>query len=68
MAQTILLKRRTTDATAPTSSDLAVGEIAVNAFSGKLYVRKTNGTVAEITTASIDTLISCAFISADNQT
>ena len=48
MAQTILLKRRTTDATAPTSSDLAVGEIAVNAFSGKLYVRKTNGTVAEI--------------------
>ena len=48
MAQTILLKRRTTDATAPTTSDLAVGEIAVNAFSGKLYVRKTNGTVAEI--------------------
>ena len=48
MAQTILLKRRTTDATAPTTSDLAVGEIAVNAFSGKLYVRKTNGSVAEI--------------------
>ena len=48
MAQTILLKRRTADATAPVSSDLATGEIAVNAYSGKLYVKKTDGTVAEI--------------------
>ena len=48
MAQTILLKRRTADATAPGASDLTTGEIAVNAYSGKLYVKKTDGSVAEI--------------------
>ncbi len=48
MAQTILLKRRTADATAPVANDLATGEIAVNAYSGKLYVKKTDGSVAEI--------------------
>ena len=39
MAQTILLKRRTSDATAPTASDLTTGEVAVNAYSGKLYIK-----------------------------
>ena len=48
MAQTILLKRRTADATAPVANDLTTGEIAVNAYSGKLYVKKTDGSVAEI--------------------
>jgi len=48
MAQTILLKRRTADSTAPVANDLTTGEIAVNAYSGKLYVKKTDGTVAEI--------------------
>ena len=49
MAQTILLKRRTADATAPGASDLTTGEIAVNAYSGKLYVKKTDGSVADFT-------------------
>ena len=48
MAQTILLKRRTSDATAPTASDLTTGEVAVNAYSGKLYIKKSDGTVAEV--------------------
>ena len=48
MAQTILLKRRTADSTAPVANDLTTGEIAVNAYSGKLYVKKTDGSVAEI--------------------
>ena len=48
MAQTILLKRRTSDATAPSASDLTTGEVAVNAYSGKLYIKKTDGTVTEV--------------------
>ena len=48
MAQTILLKRRTADATAPSASDLTTGEVAVNAYSGKLYIKKTDGTVTEV--------------------
>ena len=48
MAQTILLKRRTSDATAPSASDLTTGEVAVNAYSGKLYIKKSDGTVAEV--------------------
>ena len=48
MAQTILLKRRTSDATAPSPSDLTTGEVAVNAYSGKLYIKKTDGTVTEV--------------------
>jgi len=48
MAQTILLKRRTSDASAPSASDLTTGEVAVNAYSGKLYIKKTDGTVTEV--------------------
>ena len=56
MAQTILLKRRTSDATAPTASDLTTGEVAVNAYSGKLYIKKSDGTVAEVSGSGVEAL------------
>ena len=37
---TILHKRRTSDNTAPTTSNLSVGELAINVVSGKLYIVK----------------------------
>ena len=47
--QTIQLKRNTTNTTAPEGSDLVVGELAISAVDGKLYVRKTNGQIVGTT-------------------
>jgi hypothetical protein len=41
----LLLRTRTADATAPTAAQLAVGEAAFNAVSGKLYIKDSAGTV-----------------------
>jgi|TARA_R100000742_G_C4201658_1_gene30588 hypothetical protein len=42
---TILLKRNTTNTTVPTTSDIVVGELAVSAVDGKIYLRKTNNDI-----------------------
>ena len=42
MTQQIKLKRNTTNTTAPTTSDIAVGELAISAVDGKIYLRKTD--------------------------
>ena len=39
MASVIKLKRRTSDATAPTTSDLVDGEVAINTVSRNLFIR-----------------------------
>ena len=48
MANTLLLKRRTADATAPTAGQLSVGELAFNANSGTLYGKTQAGTVISL--------------------
>ena len=40
--QPIKLKRNETNTTAPTTSDIVVGELAISAVDGKIYLRKTN--------------------------
>lgn len=45
MSNTIKAKVRTADATAPTAGQLQVGELAFNAYDGKLYSKKQDGTV-----------------------
>ena len=47
MATTIKLKRGS--GSDPSASDLSVGEIAIRTDSGKLFTKKDNGSVAEIT-------------------
>ena len=42
---TILLKRNTTNTTVPTTSDIVVGELAISAVDGKIYLRKTNNDI-----------------------
>ena len=44
MAQTIKLKRSGTSGAAPTTSQLALGEVAINTYDGKLYIKKDDGT------------------------
>jgi len=43
MAQTLKLKRSSTANKAPTTSDLALGELAINTNDGKIYFEKNDG-------------------------
>ena len=43
--QVVKLKRNTTNTTAPTTSDIVVGELAVSAVDGKIYLRKTDNNI-----------------------
>ena len=45
MTQQIKLKRNTTNTTAHTTSDIDVGEVAISAVDGKIYLRKTDNTI-----------------------
>ena len=47
MANTIKLKNAS--GSDPSASDLVVGEVAIRTDNGKLFTKKDNGTVAEIT-------------------
>ena len=43
MANTVRLKRSAVQGKAPVVGDLALGELAVNTFDGKLYTKKNDG-------------------------
>lgn len=45
MPQTIKLKRSSTANQAPTAAQLALGEVAINTYDGKMYIKKDTGTV-----------------------
>ena len=57
--QVVKLKRNTTNTTAPTTSDIVVGELAISAVDGKLYFRKTDGTIKTVD-ANEDDIIALA--------
>lgn len=46
MANTVKMKRSAVAAKVPTTSDLALGEIAINTYDGKVYIKKDNGTAS----------------------
>lgn len=46
MATPIKIKRSATPAKAPSTSDLQLGELAINTYDGKLYTKKDNGTAS----------------------
>tara|TARA_B100000929_G_scaffold25678_1_gene19122 strand:+ start:218 stop:409 length:192 start_codon:yes stop_codon:yes gene_type:complete len=48
MTQQIKLKRNTSNTTAPTTSDIDVGELAISAVDGKIYLRKTDDTIKKV--------------------
>lgn len=55
MAQTIKLKRSATSGAAPTTSQLELGEVAINTYDGKMYIKKNVGgteSIVEITGGS----------------
>lgn len=44
MAQTVKLRRSATPSAVPTTAQLALGELAINTYDGKLFLKKNNGT------------------------
>ena len=48
--QVIKLKRNTTNTTAPTTDDIVVGELAISAVDGKIYLRKTDDSIVKTAT------------------
>lgn len=44
MASSVLLKRSAVASKVPLTTDLALGEIAINTYDGKLFIKKDNGT------------------------
>ena len=51
MANKLLVKRSAVASKVPTTADLSLGEIAINTYDGKMYIKKDNGTasVVEVT-------------------
>jgi hypothetical protein len=44
MAQTIKLKRSSTQGSSPSTSQLELGEVAINTYDGKMFIKKDDGT------------------------
>ena len=54
--QVVKLKRNTTNTNAPTTSDIVVGELAISAVDGKIYLRTTDGTIKAIDMSEDDAI------------
>ena len=54
MAQTIKLRRSTVGGKTPTTSDLALGELAMNTYDGKIYFEKSGSSVSVQSVVSTD--------------
>ena len=46
MAQTIKLKRSATPSAIPSTASLSLGEVAINTYDGKMFIKKDDGTEA----------------------
>jgi hypothetical protein len=57
-ATQIKLKRNTTNTTAPDTDDIDVGELAISAVDGKIYLRKTDDSI--VAQANEDDIIALA--------
>ena len=50
MAQVVKLKRTSVEGRKPTTSNIELGELAINTFDGKIYFEKDNGSPSIIAT------------------
>ncbi len=57
MAQTIKLKRSAVAAKEPGTGDLALGELAINTYDGKMYFKKDSGTASIVRLANIGEVV-----------
>lgn len=70
MAQTIKLKRSATQGAVPSTTQLALGEIAINTYDGKLFIKRDSGTesVVEIGGSATNIYSRTAFTATASQT
>jgi hypothetical protein len=75
MAQTIKLKRSSTEGAIPATSALALGEVAINTYDGKMYIKKNDGSdsVVEIGGSSSSSTLTSThttyeYVATSNQT
>ena len=73
MAQTVQLKRSATAGAIPTTSDLSLGELALNTYDGKAYIKKSVGgteSIVEVgaTQSTFDSMSHNLFNASANQT
>ena len=62
MATNIVLKRSSSSGAVPSTSDLALGEIAINTYDGKMFTKKTvSGTSSIVELTGNIALSSSAF-------
>ena len=54
MAQTIKLKRSSSQGAEPTTSQIALGEVAINTYDGKMYIKKDNGTASIVEIGAVE--------------
>jgi hypothetical protein len=53
MANTVVLKRSAVTGRNPSTSDLALGELALNTYDGNLFFKKDSGTASIVTVATL---------------
>ena len=53
MANTVVLKRSAVTGKTPTTSDLALGELALNTYDGNLFFKKDSGTASIMSVATL---------------
>jgi hypothetical protein len=53
MANTVVLKRSAVTGRNPTTSDLALGELALNTYDGNLFFKKDSGTASIVTVTTL---------------
>ena len=70
MAQVIKLKRSGTEGATPSTSDLALGEVGINTYDGKMFIKKNDGSAAivEIGASSTDVITTTTTTATANQT
>ena len=54
MAQTIKLKRSAVSGNTPSTSDLELGEIAINTYDGKVFIKKNDGSESVVEVGAAD--------------
>ena len=70
MAQTIKLKRSSTEGAEPSTSDLSLGEVAINTYDGKMFIKKNDGSdaIVEIGTGGGNVYVKTTVTATANQT
>jgi hypothetical protein len=54
MSNTVVLKRSAVQGRNPSTSDLALGELALNTYDGNLFFKKDNGTASIVSVATLN--------------